>query len=320
MLPAMRVVFLGSPEFALPTLRRLIGGEHEIVGVYTQPDRGAGRGRKLQPSPVKVLALEHDLPVFQPERISARESVEQLRAVAPEIGVLAAYGQILKQPVLDVPPLGILNVHASLLPRWRGAAPIAAAIMAGDTETGATIMQVVLALDAGPTLGAVRVPITAADTTATLTVKVAEAGATLLVDLLPRYAAGELTPVPQDQSRVTYAPQLRKDDGRIDWRIETADHIARKVRAYSPWPAAFTTLDGQPLRILDAIALAGDGRDGPGAILARAPGDDPRVGFCVMAANGTALGIITVQPAGRGGMPAEAFARGKRDLIGARME
>lgn len=316
MLPAMRVVFLGSPEFALPALQRLIDSDHEIAGVYTQPDRPSGRGRKLAPPPVKAIALQHGLPVFQPKRMSTRESVEQLRALAPDIGILAAYGQILRQPVLDVPPLGILNIHASLLPRWRGAAPIPAAILAGDAETGATIMKVVLALDAGPTLGAVRVPITGADTTATLTPAVAEAGADLLLRLLPRYAAGGLTPVPQDESLVTYAPELRKDDGRIDWRTETAEHIARKVRAYNPWPSAFTTLDGQRLRILEGVALAGDRRDPPGAVLARTSADDPRVGFRIAAANATALGVMTVQPSGRAAMPAAAFVRGQRGLIG----
>ena len=178
--------------------------------------------------------------------------------------MIAAYGQILRQPVLDVPRLGILNVHASLLPRWRGAAPIPAAILAGDAETGATIMKVVLALDAGPMLGAVRVPITDADTTATLTPKVAEAGAELLLDLLPKYASGEITPVEQDEALATYAPQLKKDDGRIDWAAETAEQIARKVRAYTPWPSAWTTLDGQPLRILEALPLSADAGAGAG--------------------------------------------------------
>jgi methionyl-tRNA formyltransferase len=315
----MRVVFFGSPEFALPTLRRLIDSEHEIVGVYTQPDRPTGRGRKLAPPPVKTLALDHNLPVFQPPRISARDSVAQLRSLAPDVGVLAAYGQILKQPVLDVPPLGILNVHASLLPRWRGAAPIPAAILAGDPETGATIMKIVLALDAGPVLGAVRVPITDADTTATLTPKIAEAGAGLLMQLLPRYAAGELTPVDQDDALATYAPQLEKDDGRIDWATETAAQIARKVRAYNPWPMAWTTLDNHPLRILEAIPVPGNHGPAPGTIIARSPDDDSRIGFGIIAAEHTALGVVAVQSPGRAAMSAHAFARGRRELVGNRL-
>lgn len=316
----MRVVFLGSPEFALPALRRLIDSQHEIVGVYTQPDRPTGRGRKLAPPPVKAFALQQGLSVFQPERISARESVAQLRALAPDLGVLAAYGQILKQPVLDVPPLGILNVHASLLPRWRGAAPIPAAILAGDAETGATIMKIVLALDAGPTLGAVRVPITDTDTTATLTPKVAEAGADLLMALLPGYAAGDLTPIPQDDALATYAPQLDKDDGRIDWTTESAEQIARKVRAYNPWPIAWTTLDGKPLRILEALQIRRDASDPPGTVIRTVPDDDPRVGFCIAAAHGSILGVTKVQPSNRAAMTADAFARGQRELITKRLD
>jgi methionyl-tRNA formyltransferase len=316
----LRVVFLGSPEFALPTLRRLMDSapraEHDVVGVYTQPDRPTGRGRKLAPPPVKALALEHGLPVFQPKSISKPESVEQLHDLAPDIGVIAAYGQILRQPVLDVPRLGILNVHASLLPRWRGAAPIPAAILAGDAETGATIMKVVLALDAGPMLGSVRVPITDADTTATLTPRVAEAGAELLLELLPQYASGEIAPVEQDDSLATYAPQLKKDDGRIDWAAETAEQIARKVRAYTPWPSAWTTLDGAPLRILEGVALMGDAGVAPGTLLKREASNVAGVGFRVAAVHG-ALGVVSVQPSGRAAMAAEAFLRGRRELIGA---
>ena len=315
----MRVVFLGSPEFALPTLRRLIDSEHEIVGVYTQPDRPTGRGRKLAPPPVKAIALENDLPVFQPDRISARDSVTQLRSLAPEVGVLAAYGQILKQPVLDVPPLGILNVHASLLPRWRGAAPIPAAILAGDAETGATIMKIVLALDAGPVLGAVSVPITDTDSTAILTPKVAQAGADLMLQLLPRYAAGDLTPVDQDDALATYAPQLEKNDGRIHWATETAEQIARKVRAYNPWPIAWTTLDDQPLRILEAIPVLARRtiRQARSSGLRRRTTRESD--SASVAANGSPLGVINVQPSGRAAMSAEAFARGQRDLLAKRL-
>jgi methionyl-tRNA formyltransferase len=314
----MRIVFMGSPEFALPALRRLLASEHEIAGVFTQPDRPSGRGRALAPPPVKTLALEHGLRVFQPRSISRPEAVEELRALRPDAGVIAAYGQILKQPVLDVPPLGILNVHASLLPRWRGATPIPAAILAGDAETGATIMKVVLALDAGPVLGTVRVAITDADTAGTLTPRVAEAGAALLLDLLPRYAAGEITPAPQDDAQASYAPQLRKEDGRIDWASETAERIARKVRAYNPWPVAWTTLEGQMVRVLEAAPLENGAGAKPGTVLPQESADEARAGFRVAAANG-AVGVIMVQPAGRPAMPAEAFLRGRRDLIGKRL-
>ncbi len=188
---------------------------------------------------MKTLALAHGLDVRQPKSISKPEVVDELRRLAPDAGVIAAYGQILRQPVLDVPRLGILNVHASLLPRWRGAAPIPAAILAGDAETGATIMLVRLALDAGPMLGAARVPILPSDTTATLTPKIAEAGADLLVELLPKWERGEITPVEQDESLTTYAPQLEKADALIDWQRDTAEQVRRKVRAYNPWPIAY---------------------------------------------------------------------------------
>jgi methionyl-tRNA formyltransferase len=316
MLGPMRMVFLGSPEFALPSLRRLLENDHDVVAVYTQPDRPTGRGRRLAAPPVKTLALEHGIPVHQPKSISAPGSVEYLRELRPDVGVIAAYGQILRQAVLEVPPLGILNVHASLLPRWRGAAPIPAAILAGDAETGATIMKVVRALDAGPTLAAVRVPIGDDDTTATLTPIVAEAGAELLIDVLPRYARGEIAPLDQVESLTTYAPQLTKDDGRIDWATETAEHVWRKVRAYNPWPSAWTTLAGDQLRILSCLPLMSPPAAAPGTVVERRADDGPRIGFRVAAIDG-AVGVVTVQPAGRPSMPAEAFARGRPGLLGA---
>jgi methionyl-tRNA formyltransferase len=314
MLAAMRVVFFGSPEFALPTLRRLIASEHEVVAVYTQPDKPTGRGRKLAPPPVKTLALEHGIDVRQPRRVSAPDAVDALRALRPEIGVLAAYGQILKQPVLDVPPFGILNVHASLLPRWRGAAPIPAAILAGDAETGATLMQVRLALDAGPMLDRVAMPIGDEDTTATLTPRVAEAGARLLMDVLPRWAAGEIAAEEQDEALATYAPQLEKTDARIDWTRDDAMTAWRKVRAYNPWPMAYTHLDGEPLRIIEAIVVDGaPSSAAPGTVV---EATDARAGFGVVAADGSVLGVVRVQAAGRGVVPAADFVRGRRKVMG----
>jgi len=305
----MRVIFMGSPDFALPALQRLIESEHDIVGVFTQPDKPVGRGRRLAPPPVKTLATQHGLPVFQPKSISKPESVEQLRALRPDIGVIAAYGQILRQSVLDVPPLGILNVHASLLPRWRGAAPIPAAILAGDDVTGATIMKVELAVDAGPMLGAVDMPIADGDTTRTLTPRVAEAGAALLLELLPRWADGSLKAKPQDEALATYAPQIKKSDAVIDWARSDAAAIARMVRAYDPWPIAYTHIDGQPLRIHEARPLGGRSGAAPGTV---AVSD---MGFSVATA-GDDLAVMRVQPAGKSGMTARDFARGRRDLHG----
>jgi methionyl-tRNA formyltransferase len=314
----MRIVFMGSPEFALPALRRLIESEHEVAGVYMQPDRPVGRGRKPAPPPVKTLALAHGLPVFQPESISSRESVEQLRALRPDVGVIAAYGQILRQRVLDVPPLGILNVHASLLPRWRGAAPIPAAILAGDGETGATIMRVVRELDAGPMLASVRLPIAPVDTTGTLTPKVAEAGAQLLLEVLPKWERGEIQAVPQDDALATYAPQIAKTDALIHWERDDAVTIARQVRAYNPWPMAYSYLDGEPLRIVEAVAM-GDVSEAttPGTLVTTTP-DGPENAFAVVASSG-ALGVKLVQPPGGRVMDAHAYLRGHRDILGKRL-
>lgn len=315
----MRIVFMGSPEFALPALSRLIESEHEIVGVYTQPDRLSGRGRKLTPPPVKTLALAHGLDVRQPKSISKPDAVEDLRRLAPDAGVIAAYGQILRQAVLDVPPLGVLNVHASLLPRWRGAAPIPASILAGDAETGATIMLVRLALDAGPTLGAARVPIGESDTTATLTPKVAHEGANLLMEVLPRWAQREIAPVEQDESLATYAPQIEKADALIDWDRQTADAVWRSVRAYNPWPIAFSYLGGQPLRILECAPLVAPADRPPGTIFSlAAEAAPPGAGFAIAATDG-AVAAVTVQGAGGKPMPASTYLRGHADIIGKRL-
>ncbi|TAK71493.1 MAG: methionyl-tRNA formyltransferase [Dehalococcoidia bacterium] len=311
----MRVVFMGSPEFALPCLRRLIESPHEIVGVFTQPDRPSGRGRALAPPPAKELALANGLPVFQPASVSSPDAVAQLRALAPDIGVIAAYGQILRQAVLDVPPLGILNVHASRLPRWRGAAPVPAAILAGDERTGATVMRVVRALDAGPILDSVSIDIAPDDTTATLLPRVAEAGADLLVDVLPRWATGDIVAREQDEALATYAPQIRKTDALIDWERDGVEMVCRKVRAYDPWPVAYSHLDGTPLRILRATALDLEPTASPGTVVRI---DDVRAGFAVVAADGLA-GIVKVQAAGGRAMSAADYLRGHPETIGKRL-
>ncbi len=319
----MRIFFMGSPEFALPSLRRLIESEHEIVAVFTQPDRPTGRGRKLAPPPVKALALEHGLPVHQPKSISAPDVVKQIRALQPDVGVIAAYGQILKQRLLDVPPLGVLNVHASLLPRWRGASPISAAILADDAETGATIMRVELALDAGPMLASARVLILRGDTTVTLASKVAEAGATLLIDVIPRWQAGTIHAIEQDAALATYAPRIEKRDGLIDWDHDEAATIARQVRAYNPWPSAYSYLDGAPLRIIEAVVLTDGVREHPPGTIVEAEADlsvidISNVAFAVIAASG-ALGVIRIQSPGGSVMSAAAYLNGHRGIIGKRL-
>jgi methionyl-tRNA formyltransferase len=309
----MRIVFMGSPDFALPALRRLIASEHDVVAVFTQPDRPVGRGRKMLPPPVKTLALQHGLLVLQPRSISKPASVDRLRELRPDIGVIAAYGQILKQPVLDVPRLGILNVHASLLPRWRGAAPIPAAILAGDAVTGATIMRVELALDAGPMLAKVEVGIGGSDTTATLTPRVAEAGAELLMPVLPQWADGSLHGELQDDALATYAPQIEKGDALIRWERDSAVQIERVVRAYNPWPMAYGVLDGQALRIVQARVL--DDAADPGRIVG-GHGD----AAVAVGTRERLLGIVTLQPPGGRAMPSAAYLNGHRDIIGKRFD
>ncbi len=313
----MRVVFMGSPDFAVPTLRRLIESEHEVVAAYTQPDRPAGRGRTLQPPPAKEVALEFAVPVYQPERVSSPEAVAELAALAPDVIVIAAFGQILKQPVLDLPPHGVLGVHPSLLPRHRGAAPVAGAILAGDEETGVTIMLTELALDAGPMLTQRRVPIFDDDTTGSLSERLAREGADLLMETLPNWLAGAIKPQPQDDSQATYVRSIKREEAAIDWSLPAAD-IWRRVRAYNPWPVAYTTLEGQPLRVLAAKPLAGEGPEPPGTVLPSPGGGPPEAGFGVRCGQG-ALAVLRVQRAGRKAMSGAEFLRGQRGLLGRRL-
>jgi methionyl-tRNA formyltransferase len=317
-----RIVFMGSPDFALPSLRRLIANSHELVGVYTQPDREAGRGRALTPPPVKLLAIEQGLPVFQPAGLRREAAVEQLRALQPELIVVAAYGQILRRPVLDIPPFGVLNVHASLLPRWRGASPVQAAILAGDAETGITIMQIDEGLDTGPMLTRRATPISDFDTAGTVTDRLAQIGADLLSETVPAWLREEITPEPQDDALATHAPRVEKDAGRLDWKL-TAMELWRRVRAFHPWPGAFTTLHGGLLRLHEAWPLSGSGGAEPGTVLPlpagaaeAVPAERPRPAFAVQTGDGL-LVPLKLQRAGKRPLFAEEFARGERGLIGA---
>lgn len=310
---------MGSPEFALPTLRRLIESEHEVVGVVTQPDRPAGRGRGLRPPPAKELARAHGVPVLQPERVNAADALAAIRALAPDAAVIAAYGQILKQPLLDLPGRGFLNVHASLLPRYRGAAPVAAALLAGEQETGVTILEVVLALDAGPMLAQRALPIEPRNTTGTLSEKLAALGADLLIEVLPAWERRELTPRPQDDAQASYAPSVRREDAVIDWSRAAVD-VWRCVRAYHPWPVATTSVDGEPLRILEAWPLDGEPGAPPGTVLAL-PQDASApagAGFVVRCGRGL-LAVVRAQRPGRRALSGEELLRGFRGLLGKRL-
>lgn len=263
----MKIIFAGTPEFAIPTLAALLRSGHEVCAVYTQPDRPAGRGRKLRPSPVKVLALEHGIPVFQPERLRDAAAQQQLAGLGADLMVVVAYGLILPVPVLNAPRLGCVNVHASLLPRWRGAAPIARAILAGDTETGVTIMQMDAGLDTGPLLATARCPIGPEDTAADLYDRLADLGAQLLAATLPGLEQGTVRAMSQDERLACYAPKIEKAEALLDW-TRPADELARKVRAFNPWPVAHTRLGDDMLRVWRARALDQDAQALAGSVIA----------------------------------------------------
>jgi methionyl-tRNA formyltransferase len=292
---------MGSPEFSLAAMRAL-AANYNVVGVVTQPDRPSGRGKQLTPPPVKLLALELGLPVIQPNRLRGPEAVEQLRAWAPDLIVVAAFGQILRQDVLDLPAQGCINVHASLLPRWRGASPIQAAILHGDAETGVTIMRMDAGLDTGPILSQRAIPIAPDDTAASLSEKLAALGADLLMETLPRYLSGELLPTPQPEEGVTTASTLNKNDGLLEPSL-VAEVLARKVRAFNPWPGAFIMWKGQPLKVHRAHVASGLSSPGKYSVSAGLP------------ALGTAFRLLVldeVQPAGKTAMSGAQFLHGAR--------
>ena len=314
----MRIVFMGSPAFALPTLRELIESEHEVVGVVTQPDRPAGRGRTTRRSPAAELAAEQGLRLLQPANVNTPESLESVRALEPEALIIAAYGQILKQPLLDIAKRGALNVHASLLPKHRGAAPSVGALLAGESETGVTIQEVVLALDAGPIVAQEAIPIADDDTTGSLNEKLSEVGAGLLMKVLASWARGEIEAQPQDDALATYSPSVKREDAVIDWTLNAVD-VWRRVRAYVPWPVATTTVGGEPLRILDAWPFDAPRRT-PGMVvpLPDDVGAPPGTGFVVTCGDG-ALAIVRGQRAGKRPLSGEELLRGYRGLMGKRL-
>ena len=294
----MKLIFAGTPEFAVPALAALIAAGHEIVLVLTQPDRPAGRGMKLKASPVKELALQHGIPVYQPETLKTVQNQAPLAAVQADAMIVAAYGLILPAAVLDLPRHGCLNIHASLLPRWRGAAPIQRAILAGDAETGVTIMQVVLALDAGAMLRKAALPISEHDTAQSLHDGLAALGGRLMVETLADLEA--IVPQAQDEALVTYAEKLRKEEAPLDWH-KTADELARQVRAFNPFPVAQTIFKGETWRVWMAYAVAGSAA--PGVVM------DTAQGIVVGCGNG-ALRITELQKAGGKRMSARDFLAG----------
>ncbi len=304
-----RIVFMGSPEFAIPSLEALARA-HQVAGVVTQPDRPAGRGSRLQPPPVKRAAQASGLPVYQPESLRTPDALGQLAAWQPEVVVVAAFGQILPPAVLDLPPHGCLNLHASLLPRWRGPAPIAAAILAGDGVTGVTVMRMDEGVDTGPILAQREEPIRPDDTTGSLSRRLALLAAELIVEILPPYLSGQLSPQPQPEEGITYCRPLKKGDGQLDWG-RGAIELDRQVRATDPWPGAYTTWRGQQLKVLRAAPLPDwRGNLRPGTVFPLGKG-------AAVATGEGALQLLEVQRAGKKPLPIEAFLRGQQDFIGA---
>ena len=294
---------MGSPDFALPTLSTL-AKSHQVVGVITQPDRASGRGRELKSPPVKTLALELNIPVMQPEKLRMPEPMEQLRAWAPELIVVAAFGQILKKDVLDLPCHGCINVHASLLPRWRGAAPINAAILAGDEETGVTIMKMDVGLDTGPMFAKKSIRLNLDDTAGSVFGALSTLGANLLNETLPDIISGKLTAEPQPAEGATYAPMLKKEDGLLDF-THSAIELERRVRAMNPWPGAWFEWNGSPLKVARASVVSGE------KSLASGSRFTVEGRPAVMSADG-ALILEEVQPAGKKIMPGKSFLAGAR--------
>jgi methionyl-tRNA formyltransferase len=309
-----RIVFMGTPGFAVPILEALAAQQdYELVCVVTQPDRPAGRGRRLAVSAVKEAALAWGLPVWQPPTLRNPEAVERLRALSPTVIVIAAFGQILRPNVLAIPPWRCINVHASLLPRWRGAAPIPAAILAGDDETGVTIMLLDEGMDTGPVLAQASLPIRPDDTTGSLSERLAALGAELLIATLSRWLAGEIQPVPQDNGLATACKPLRKEEGRLDWSLPAIE-LERRVRAYNPWPGAYTMWLDQRLKVLRAKSLLDwHGPQSPGQVL------DLPEGTAVATGAGALL-LLEVQLAGRRVMNITDFVRGQRGFVDSRLE
>jgi methionyl-tRNA formyltransferase len=307
----IRLVFMGTPDFAVPALKSLIETQ-KVVGVITQPDRPAGRGQQPASPPVKLVAAAAGIPVYQPKSLRSEEAAKPLRQWQPEMIVVAAFGQILRPHVLDLPPLGCVNVHASLLPRWRGASPIQYAILAGDTRTGVSLMRMDVGLDTGPVYVQQAIPIETEETAASLHDKLAALGAMMLGEHLAGIADGRLTAIPQNDEESTYAPMIKKEDGRLDWQQSSAA-LARRIRAMTPWPGAFTSWQGQLLKVLRAESVDGSLPDGePGEVVG---GPETAV---VLTQNG-GLALQEIQLAGKRAMAVADFLRGRPELIGSKL-
>lgn len=304
----LRILFAGTPDFAASSLKALLDAGHKVIGVYTQPDRPAGRGRKLTPSPVKKVALDNNLPVYQPLNFKQQEDRQILADLNADLMIVVAYGLLLPSAVLDAPRLGCINVHASLLPRWRGAAPIHRALLAGDSETGVTIMQMDIGLDTGAMLLKKSCPINSSDTSGELHDRLADIGAAALLESLPGIADQTITHETQDDSLACYAHKLEKAEGQIDWQ-QSAAEITRHVKGLSPWPVAFTTLAGETLRVWYAEAETTPTTAKPGTIV----GTDKK---SIMVASGAGIvRLLKIQLPGSKAMETSAVLNSKQELF-----
>jgi len=299
-----KIVFMGTPDFSVPVLQRILNDGYEVIAVVTQPDRPVGRKRVMTPPPVKVEALKHNIPVYQPEKIRNREDLDQILALQPDLIVTAAFGQILPKELLDAPKLGCINVHASLLPELRGGAPIHYAILQGKEKTGITIMYMAEKLDAGDILTQASVEITEEDNVGTLHDKLSLIGSELLSETLPKLIAGELKGIPQDDEKATFASNIKREQEKIDWSA-SGEEIYNKVRGLNPWPVAYTTLQDKVLKVWKAEKVASDSQAMPGVIIKR-----EEDGFIVKTGNETAIKITELQPAGKKRMTSYDYLRG----------
>lgn len=306
----MNIVFMGTPDFAVPVLARLLDESYHVVAVVTQPDRPVGRKKRLTPPPVKRLAEARGIPVLQPEKIRKREAQEEVLRYQPDLIVTCAYGQILPVSLLEAPKYGAINVHASLLPEYRGAAPIHRAIMDGKKETGVTIMYMVKELDAGDILSQKKVAIEEDDNVGTLHDKLAKAGADLLIETLPALVSGNITPIKQDEARATYVSTLTREDERIDW-TRPGEAVYNHIRGLDPFPGAYTIFRGQPLKIWKAVKTERSADVPAGTVLAVEPD-----GFVVKTGDEVAIKVVECQPAGKRRMPVSAFLNGVSINVG----
>ena len=307
----MRIVFMGTPEFAVPSLRALLDAGYDVVGAFTQPDRPAGRGNKLTACPVKQLALERNVPVYQFEKIRRREGREALEALKPDLVVTAAFGQILSQRILDIPPLGTLNVHASLLPAYRGAAPINWCIALGEKKAGVTTMFTDAGIDTGDMALSVETEIGELETAGELTIRLSELGAKLLIETIHRIEAGDCPRVKQDEEKMSHQPMLSREDGLIDWTMSAKD-IACRVRGFNPWPGTFTYLpDGGVMKLWLARAVEADRPGQPGEVIEASA----KKGLFIACGEG-ALEVLEMQAPGSRRMDAKAYLMGKPMPVG----